>query len=832
MKILYENNSAKLLRVNSEFLIYSPGGIIWSEPENITGDSDVINSGLLVASANFGSNSTVVINGVTFFSFSGGGVNSLTSGGITIAGTGTAHALTSFGNVGSSFSPFSSLSTDYKQLLSPLIFSSNNNNSTPPAKITVTLNGLMIGQQYQIQYWVNDSRSYPQETALQELYMRECQIGSKTLRVNAARSGGSTGQWILGTFTANSTSQSFDVIGSGTNLNTVGPVAYANAIQVRAVLSSENNFFYGVDEEGIIWQINPVNNTYNSIYDTKIGLSNAMSYDPVRKQILFIDSTGNLRCLDQNNNHFQVATSTSLGLSASINSSAAYYNNAIWIFKDVTASLLKINLTYSGQNNTPSVASVDTYIINNINASLNNFGDIAINLNTGILYGSNLSGRFFSLNLNGNPTNTFNLIKSSGIPGMQLSFDSNYKILFGHETRNGKWYTVDTNTGNISYTGFTSILSGMSNGSGARDLCGPGQSRLNLIPTPTPTPTGYAPTPTPTPVQDGLLINLDATNSASYPGTGKTWYDLSGNNNHAFLRNGVLYDGKSLVFDGLDDYAEILNNSTINNCLNSDFSFEIWVNYYNQTWTYPKIFSKGMWTYNGAINGPSRLIGTPNLIFWQHIVGSTDTGVCGLGAGAPAVYGAVNTWHNIVYTRTGGTIKCYLNGVLQAASSIPCISQDLRSNYNIRIASSSNGENSRQKVMIFRQYNRGLSDSEVLLNYNSGVQKTYSTIGILNESPYEDRGFIKFNSSELDKVDFSEVLQDDATTLRINTGGFTFLKWEGKQTPPEFIQNLETGQIFSFEEMDTNIGVSSWNNDVDSIASSSNLQLQNFDILP
>jgi type IV pilus assembly protein PilA len=43
-------------------------------------------------------------------------------------------------------------------------------------------------------------------------------------------------------------------------------------------------------------------------------------------------------------------------------------------------------------------------------------------------------------------------------------------------------------------------------------------------------------------VTNGLVLNLDAGNPASYPGTGNTWFDLSGNNNHGTLVNGVGYN--------------------------------------------------------------------------------------------------------------------------------------------------------------------------------------------------------------------------------------------------------------------------------------------------
>ena len=66
-------------------------------------------------------------------------------------------------------------------------------------------------------------------------------------------------------------------------------------------------------------------------------------------------------------------------------------------------------------------------------------------------------------------------------------------------------------------------------------------------------------------VQSGLLLNLDAGVSSSYPGSGTTWTDLSGNG-----RNGTLSttsigynidNGGSLVFDGTDDQVTVSGSS-------------------------------------------------------------------------------------------------------------------------------------------------------------------------------------------------------------------------------------------------------------------------------
>ena len=57
-------------------------------------------------------------------------------------------------------------------------------------------------------------------------------------------------------------------------------------------------------------------------------------------------------------------------------------------------------------------------------------------------------------------------------------------------------------------------------------------------------------------VSSGLVLHLDAGNASSYSGSGTTWTDLSGTNNHGTLENGPTYsssNGGSIVFDGVND---------------------------------------------------------------------------------------------------------------------------------------------------------------------------------------------------------------------------------------------------------------------------------------
>ena len=48
---------------------------------------------------------------------------------------------------------------------------------------------------------------------------------------------------------------------------------------------------------------------------------------------------------------------------------------------------------------------------------------------------------------------------------------------------------------------------------------------------------------------DGLLLCLDAANIKSYPGTGNTWFDISGNGRNANIRSGVEFSNNGFTAD-------------------------------------------------------------------------------------------------------------------------------------------------------------------------------------------------------------------------------------------------------------------------------------------
>jgi hypothetical protein len=201
--------------------------VTWFGPQNITGDTDVKTDGTLFQAANFGTAAATTVNGVTFSGFTAtNGVTSGTSGNLSLSASGTS-GIRSTAPATITVPPYSTLSSSYQALLNQTMFSFSGTSGVPAPNMSVTVNNLSIGQQYDVQFWVNDSRNVAENAT------RQTQVGSTLLSVNTTGTTGGLGQWVLGTFVADSTSQSFNLV--GVNSGTLGPVTYATAMQVRAV---------------------------------------------------------------------------------------------------------------------------------------------------------------------------------------------------------------------------------------------------------------------------------------------------------------------------------------------------------------------------------------------------------------------------------------------------------------------------------------------------------------------------------------------------------------------------------------------------------------------
>jgi hypothetical protein len=66
-------------------------------------------------------------------------------------------------------------------------------------------------------------------------------------------------------------------------------------------------------------------------------------------------------------------------------------------------------------------------------------------------------------------------------------------------------------------------------------------------------------------VRDGLVLYLDAADKTSYPGSGTTWYDLSGNGFHHSLSGSPTYNGNSFTLNQTNGftYASPITTNTL-----------------------------------------------------------------------------------------------------------------------------------------------------------------------------------------------------------------------------------------------------------------------------
>lgn len=75
---------------------------------------------------------------------------------------------------------------------------------------------------------------------------------------------------------------------------------------------------------------------------------------------------------------------------------------------------------------------------------------------------------------------------------------------------------------------------------------------------------------------------------------------------------------------------------------------------------------------------------------------------------------------------------------------------------------------------------------------------------------YNDRNFMIFNVSELNKINFDEVLETSVDTVRKSLDNKTFVKWDGET--PQCVLDLTTKEgPFTYEEILLILSDNNWN---------------------
>lgn len=67
---------------------------------------------------------------------------------------------------------------------------------------------------------------------------------------------------------------------------------------------------------------------------------------------------------------------------------------------------------------------------------------------------------------------------------------------------------------------------------------------------------------------------------------------------------------------------------------------------------------------------------------------------------------------------------------------------------------------------------------------------------------YEQRNFAIFSTNELNQIDFTEVLETSAETVRLSTDGTkTFVKWDGETVPPSVEALTTVEDYYTYSEI-------------------------------
>ena len=224
-------------------------------------------------------------------------------------------------------------------------------------------------------------------------------------------------------------------------------------------------------------------------------------------------------------------------------------------------------------------------------------------------------------------------------------------------------------------------------------------------------------------VRDGLVLALDAADKNSYPGSGTTWYDVSGKNNNSSLNNGPTYSSDNngtIVLDGTNDIIYAPSCNDLGGLQNQ--TFEIWV----------KSPGLGPGKYVGGLICPDygqiSYIGADGNI--TYYIYNTDAGYPGtytLAIGTSGVNCFDNQWHHVVCTRQElGTGEIYVDGQLRASSGNTGTwsGATIWSSMSTSIGNNPNDVyyNLLGSIALAKIYKKYLSAKEVLQNYN--VTKT------------------------------------------------------------------------------------------------------------
>lgn len=226
-------------------------------------------------------------------------------------------------------------------------------------------------------------------------------------------------------------------------------------------------------------------------------------------------------------------------------------------------------------------------------------------------------------------------------------------------------------------------------------------------------------------VTDGLLLHVDAANPKSYISGSLIWNNLINQNLSGSLINGPIFETRSIVFDGVNDYIEFSSSNDFDFCNSTnDLPFSI------STWFYSKKFD-GSPLVNRGDNGN----GTFESYSFSLTSGSVQmtlydtSGVNWIFKKTTGSLLLTGSWKNICMTYSGGLyngINIYIDSQLQSfitGSNGSYLKMRSQSNSVLFLGSfGSNGsfhDKAKGNIAVTSIYGKALSEEEIKQNYNA-----------------------------------------------------------------------------------------------------------------
>lgn len=218
-------------------------------------------------------------------------------------------------------------------------------------------------------------------------------------------------------------------------------------------------------------------------------------------------------------------------------------------------------------------------------------------------------------------------------------------------------------------------------------------------------------------VTDGLVLYLDASNPRSYPGTGSTWFDLSGNG-----RNFSWFSSPSYTAAGSQSYFSTLGNRCTGPASNSfgidnTSGYTIFLVHRQNSLTQNAAFKfYGDVSYTRGIS--IHCAWTDNNVYFDQ------GGCCNSDTRTFTGSGGTLTWNIWVFRRdaNGSARSIIKNGSTLSTNTAAAANLSLNSTAVDLGGSNEYGGNSSTwdaRLNSFMVYNRGLSDSEIKQNFNA-----------------------------------------------------------------------------------------------------------------